>query len=152
MGQERPNRRSTGHSWLCELHALSKPRMTKWPSSGFCWILPGNITVIAIFSISSSTLSAEPDGGSGPLDSVICCFLCARTRVLTGHQSLRSGSARCYSFRTAGEPANVPSSAVQARKRYRLALRELSRCFGSVDDAGRSGLADESPRYTTSDL
>ncbi|PLB47698.1 hypothetical protein P170DRAFT_456487 [Aspergillus steynii IBT 23096] len=92
------------------------------------------------------TMPPEVDGSPGPLDSVPLLYLLCQEQDLTSNKTMKdegeNAPVSCLraaldaaAFAALANKARLPSLGIQARRKYGLALRELNRVLGSVDDA-----------------
>lgn len=85
------------------------------------------------------TLPVEPDGSPGPLDSIPLLYtLCREGRDGGAPVASLRAAMDAAAFASLANRANIPALAVQARRKYGEALRELSLSLRSVEDAVRN--------------
>lgn len=109
---------------------LTVPRFrldSSWENHGHCYFLD------------QFTLPVEPDGCPGPLDSIPWLYTLSRDERDGGAPvaSLRA-ALDAAAFASLANRAHIPALAVQARRKYGEALRDLSLSLGSVEDAVRN--------------
>lgn len=108
---------------------LTVPRFlldSSWEYHGHCYFLD------------QFTLPAEPDGSPGPLDSIPLLYKLCEEDSTGGPPIASLRAVDAAAFASLANRSNVPSLAVQARRKYGEALRELSLSLGSVEDAVRN--------------